>query len=345
MLIKPLKVLIVAPHWVGDAVMSLGLLQQLIDTHPKCELSVLCNKTVAAVYQSSPAVKDVIEAPFAHGHLQLGLRWRIGMLLRKHHFDVAYVLPNSFKTALIPFFARIPVRIAYGGQGRSALLTRALPKPNKHHKPPMLDWYGKLCNEWHNSTKLPTLRVEPDRINAIGQRWCVVGKYLAVAPGAEYGSAKRWPPQYFAQVIESILTKKLLGITDVVLLGGPKDVHAAQQLHAALNADHQPHVHILVAQTSLDDAIACVAGATLVLTNDSGLMHVAAALNKPLHAIFGSSDPQHTPPLTTHAVVHYLGLECSPCFARECPLGHTRCLNDLKPETIVQHLEAANRQS
>lgn len=341
---QALRVLVIAPHWVGDAVMSLGLLQRLCEINPRLELSVLCSNVVAAVYRSSPVVRDVLEAPFAHGQLQLGLRWQLGQQLHALGFSIAYVLPNSFKTALIPFFARIPVRIGYGGEARWALLTKAFPKPNKNNKPPMLDWYGRLCDAWKSPASLPELQVVDARITAFREHWGLSGNYLAVAPGAEYGSAKRWPPRYFAEVIEAVLKRNLRGISEVTLLGGPKDLEAANQVRAALSAAYQARVHVLVAQTSLDEAIACVAGASLVLTNDSGLMHVAAALNIPLHAVFGSSDPTHTPPLSARAVVHYLRLECSPCFARECPLGHTRCLNDLKPATIVQRLEGADCQ-
>jgi heptosyltransferase-2 len=341
---QALRVLVIAPHWVGDAVMSLGLLQRLCEINPRLELSVLCSTVVAAVYRSSPLINEVLEAPFAHGQFQWVLRWQLARRLSKHCFDVAYILPNSFKTALTPFLANIPVRIGYGGEGRWALLTKALPKPNKNNKPPMLDWYGRLCDEWVSASSLPVLKVADSRIQSFRQRWGLTGKYLAVAPGAEYGPAKRWPSRYFAGVIEAILKRNVRGITEVVLLGGAKDLDAAQQVRGALSAEWQSSVHILVAQTSLDEAIACIAGTELVLTNDSGLMHVAAALNKPLHAVFGSSDPTHTPPLSKYAVVHYLGLECSPCFARECPLGHTRCLNDLTPETILQRLEGADSQ-
>lgn len=337
------RILVVAPHWVGDAVMTLGLLQGLKardSGRGEPVLSVLCSKGVAAVYRASPVVSEVIEAPFAHGGLQWTLRRQLAMQLRQRQFpfNTAYILPNSFKTALIPWWARIPRRVGYSAEGRGALLTEGLPKPDKANKPAMLDWYGALAGLPTGRVDRPVLRARADLPAQVRQPDGQAYPYLTVAPGAEYGPAKRWPQAHFASVVADYLAGD--PARRAFLLGGPKDIEVCQSILAALPAGVAGRASSLAGQTSLDEAIAVIAAAQAMLTNDSGLMHVAAALSVPQQAVFGSSDPRHTPPLSDQADIHWLHLPCSPCFKRECPMGHTDCLIKLDPQRVAANLQA-----
>ncbi|HEX4918523.1 MAG TPA: lipopolysaccharide heptosyltransferase II [Limnobacter sp.] len=337
-----MKILLVAPNWIGDAVMSLSLVQALhkeqaaaYPLHP-CEIHVLAPHATAPVYQFTPLVRAVQVEPFAHGKLQWGLRKRVGLALRSHGFDRAIVLPNSFKSALVPKFAGIPERVGYSGELRQLLLTTALSKPVKTNKPPMIEWYGRLGGFETAKLENPVLHVEPGLLRQACNEFGLQPGFLALAPGAEFGPAKRWPAEHFAAVAEHFLLAHPK--RQVVLFGGPKDQDFCGQILAHLPVDHQSRVMQLAGQTSLAQAIALLSGASQLLTNDSGLMHVGAALGVQVHAVFGSSSPHHTPPLNPSAKVYYLGLPCSPCFQRECPLGHTDCLNKLHPEMVIKQL-------
>lgn len=343
-----MKVLIVAPNWIGDAVMSLSLIQALhqdntlrsADGRP-CEIHVLAPPVTAPVYQFSHAVRAVQVEPFSHGKLQWGLRRQVGASLAGRGFDMAVVLPNSLKSALVPWFAGIPKRVGYSGELRTAVLTHALPKPSKKAKPPMIEWYGQLGAYSGELLEFPVLNVEAGMGTAACTEFGLLPGFLALAPGAEFGPAKRWPAEHFAAVaIEFLLLNPL---QQVVLFGGPKDTAFCAEILSLLPVDLQSRAESLAGKTSLAQAMALMSAASQLLTNDSGLMHVAAALNVQVHAVFGSSSPHHTPPLSNKAKVYYLQLECSPCFQRECPLGHTDCLKKLDPKMVSDQLVPASQ--
>ncbi|WP_334120658.1 lipopolysaccharide heptosyltransferase II [Limnobacter sp.] len=343
-----MKILIVAPNWIGDAVMSLSLIQALhqdstlcgADGKP-CEIHVLAPPVTAPVYQFSDAVRAVQVEPFAHGKLQWGLRRQVGALLAERAFDTALVLPNSLKSALVPWFARIPKRVGYSGELRTAVLTHTLPKPDKKAKPPMIQWYGNLGGFDAAALQNPMLNVAAGLRQAACAEFQLPPGFLALAPGAEFGPAKRWPASHFAHVATEFLIQN--PIQNVVLFGGPKDQAFCGEIVSLLSLDLQPRAQSLAGKTSLAQAVALMSAANQLVTNDSGLMHVAAALNVQVHAVFGSSSPHHTPPLNAKAKVYYLNLECSPCFQRECPLGHTDCLKKLDPKMVVDQLGPASQ--
>jgi heptosyltransferase II len=257
-------------------------------------------------------VDHVIAAPFRHGPLQLGARWRLGRELKGRGYDKAIVLPNTWKSGLVPFLARIPQRVGYVGEMRYGLLNSRLQKTNA----PMPLHYARLAGGPDGELSRPHLEVTPAEVAEARRRFGIAERYAVFCPGAEYGPAKRWP--YFKDLAEQLAMP-------AVLLGSAKDKEAA----AAIRGKN------LVGQTTLDEAIRIIAGAALVVSNDSGLMHVAAALGRPQVALFGSSSPEHTPPASPSARVLWLHLECSPCFARECPLGHFRCMKDLSVERVL----------
>ncbi|WP_370262547.1 lipopolysaccharide heptosyltransferase II [Limnobacter sp.] len=340
-----MKILLVAPNWIRDAVMSLSLVQALAHKYTDSvsgqtpDIHVLAPHATAPVYQFTPHVRAVQVEPFAHGKLQWGLRKRVGKALSGHGFDLAVVLPNSLKSALVPWFAGIAQRVGYDGELRRLVLTQALPKPSKTNKPPMVEWYGQLGGFGGDQLQNPVLRVEPGLQRQAFHEFSVSAGFLGLAPGAEFGPAKRWPAAHFAAVADHYLLCN--PGQQVVLFGGPKDREFSDQIVSLLPQAVRSRALVLAGQTTLAQAIALMSGAGQLVTNDSGLMHVAAALGVQVHAVFGSSSPKHTPPLHPQAKVYYLSLPCSPCFQRECPLGHTDCLNKLKPEMVISQLVRA----
>jgi heptosyltransferase-2 len=316
--------LVIAPQWIGDAVMTEPLLRRL---HARGErLTVGALPWVAPVYRAMPQVDAVIEFPFRHGGLQLKARRSLARDLRGR-FDTAYVLPNSLKSALLPFLARIPRRVGYLGEARLGLLTQRLKNPKP--RPPMVAFYSALSGEFGFDQDRPRLALPSAQVEQVLQQHGLPrGGYVVIAPGAEYGPAKRWP--HFGGLAQ-LLDRP------AVLLGSAKE-HA---LCEAIRAQAPERCRNLAGRTSLEEAFALIAGAGHVVSNDSGLMHVAAAFGVPQVALFGSSSPLHTPPLNDAARVvwlkqdpDYLPPDCAPCFQRDCPLGHLRCLNDVTPERV-----------
>ncbi len=322
-----IRSLVIAPQWIGDAVMTEPLMRRLAARGEHLTVGAL--PWVAPVYRAMPQVAEVIEFPFAHGGLQFKARRSIAKRI-EGQFDTAYVLPNSLKSALLPFLASIPKRVGYLGEARIGLLTHRLKNPK--NKPPMVAFYSALSGEAGLETDRPQLHVNGADINqTLAELGLIRGAYTVFAPGSEYGPAKRWPAAHYAA-----LANQLDG--PVVLLGSGKEADLCAEI-----ADKAKNCLNLAGKTTLAQAIRVQAASQLIVTNDSGLMHVAAALGVRQVAIFGSSSPLHTPPLSDKAVVIWLKsdsayqppLDCAPCFERECPLGHTRCLNDITPEQVA----------
>ena len=313
------RILVVAPNWIGDLLMAQPLLARLREKRPEAPIDVLAPEWVAPVARRMPEVSEVIAAPFRHGALHLGSRWRLGRGLRGR-YDQAIVLPNTWKSALVPFFAGIGQRSGYVGESRYGLLNVLYRK----HDSPMNLHYARLAeppgSEPAGKLPDPRLEVSAEEISSLKGKFNLPARYGVLAPGAEYGPAKRWP--YFADLSKKMSMEK-------AILGAAGDAPAARDLQGTN----------LVGRTSLDEAIVLIAGAALVVSNDSGLMHVAAALARPQVALFGSSSPEHTPPRSAAARVLWLRLECSPCFARECPLGHFRCMRDISVQQVLSELE------
>jgi heptosyltransferase II len=326
--------LVIAPQWIGDAVMTEPLLRRLRARGER--LAVGAVPWVAPVYRAMPQVDEVIEFPFQHGGLQFKARRSIARQV-EGRFDTAYVLPDSLKSALLPFLASIPKRVGYLGEARVGLLTHRLKNPKD--KPPMVAFYSALSGDKEGlETDRPRLALPAAQVDqALARLGFRAGDYYAFAPGAEYGPAKRWPVIHFAELARSL-------DAPAVLLGSGKEAALCAEIAGAAGPGRCVD---LAGKTSLADAFALIAAARSVISNDSGLMHVAAAFGVPQVAIFGSSSPRHTPPLNDSARVIWLKddpayrppLDCSPCFQRECPLGHTRCLVDIVPERV---LAAAN---
>jgi heptosyltransferase II len=317
------RLLVVAPNWIGDALMAQPLLAKLRAGNSAARVEVLAPPWVAPVLRRMPEVDKVLEADLRHGELQLGDRWRLGRMLKERGYGAAYVLPNTMKSALAPSFARIPLRVGYLGESRVGLLNRI--HKAKSSDEPMPLHYARLAEEPGNEPDLPlpipSLLFQKEKVKATADRFGIAGRYTVFCPGAEYGPAKRWP--YFNE-----LSAKLG--SQVVVLGSPGDLKDNRDIPGKN----------LIGKTTLDEAIDLIAGAAAVVSNDSGLMHIAAATGRPLVALFGSSSPEHTPPQSPAARVLWLKIECSPCFERVCPLGHFRCMKDMTAERVLAELKA-----
>ena len=341
-------ILIIAPNWIGDAVMTQPLLASIKALYPESKIDVLASTWVAPIYRACSEVNEVIEAKFEHKQLQWALRKKLAKQIEKQKYQACFVLPNSFKSALIPWLANIPLRIGYRGEMRFGLINVALDNPSKINRPPMVEHYLALStlliddeqtqnHKSNNNDVTPYLNVSTSVRQSIQsklQSANIHGSIYVMCPGAEYGPSKRWPTEHFA-----VLAKELIEANpsnQIILIGSQGDRHLADEITA--QANQNPNVYNWCGSTSLDEAIALIGMSKAVISNDSGLMHIAAALKVPQVAIFGSSDPAHTPPLSDRAKVIWLDLPCSPCHKRECPLGHLKCLKDILPQQVLATL-------
>lgn len=330
------RILIVAPNWIGDTLLAQPLFARLQQRLPGVMLDALAPAWTAPVLERMPEISRVIETDFAHGPLRLRDRWRLGRSLRSEHYDQAVVLPNTFKSALIPFFADIPLRVGFVGESRYGLLN-IVHKLDETRLPLMADRYAQLAEKPGDPVppRAAVPRLAVDQANVLitlARLGLDRNKPVAVfCPGAEYGPAKRWPARHFAELARRLASRQVT----VWLIGSDKDREVAEDISrlsegAALN---------LCGRTDLASAIDLMSLADWVVSNDSGLMHVAAAMGRPLVALYGSSSAEHTPPLSRPPelarIVKLDGLDCSPCFQRACPLGHFRCMNELTPKRVL----------
>ncbi len=326
------KILIIGASWVGDAVLSQSLLAALKAHDHGCTIDVLAPPWTRGVLERMPEIDHIIDNPFGHGQLQLLARHALGKQLRQARYQQAIILPNSFKSALIPWFARIPLRTGYVGEMRPLLMndTRVL---DSSALPLMVERFAALALPKGAALQRPlaaprlTVELEQQAATLLRFKLTLEQPVAVLCPGAEFGPAKRWPVRHFVTAGRQLIEQGY----QVWLLGSKKDQPIAAQIARELAGP----VHNLCGTTDLGQAVDLMAAAERVISNDSGLMHVAAALDRPLVAVFGSSSPEFTPPLSTRAQVIRLGLHCSPCFKRECPLGHLKCLEDLTPERVM----------
>ena len=327
------RILIVAPNWVGDSILSEPLVALLRDPSENPVVDILAPPWCAPVYARMRGIRRIIESPFGHGKLDLGGRRRLAQELRKEHYTHSFILPNSWKSALVPFLARIPKRVGYKGESRWGLLTDAR-RLDRKAQPRLVDRFAALALPRGGLVPMPPSPVlVPDVANRAAAMRALRLKtdrpVVILCPGAEYGPAKRWPPNQFAELAALFLHDGL----QVWIVGSPNDRMAADAVLNSLG-DNMHKVRDLTARTDLGTAIDILSSASLVVSNDSGLMHAAAAVGAPLVALFGSSSPAYTPPLSPLAQVAKTDIACSPCFERESPLGHFKCMRELKPSIV-----------
>ena len=335
----PRKILIIGPAWVGDMVLAQSLFKTLKTNRPESIIDVAAPEWTLPLLERMPEVSGKIALPFKHGELAFWQRIKFGKSLKNTGYSQAIILTNSFKSALLPWAADIPKRTSFLGEMRYGLINdiRPLDKVKLKKTVERFVFLG-LDNNQNLPETLPNPLLITNKNNVLAslKRLGLAephSKILGLCPGAEYGEAKRWPAEYYAEVANEVLKKGW----QVWLFGSDKDVPVTTKI----NQLTQNKCLDLGGKTKLGEAIDLMALCNTVVSNDSGLMHIAAALNKKLIAIFGSSDPAHTPPMSPNAVIEYLALDCSPCFKRECPLkgdAHLRCLNDVKPQPIVKKI-------
>ena len=339
-----MKILVIGPSWVGDMMMSQSLYRTLKLAHPDAQIDVMAPAWCRPLLDRMPEVNRALSMPLGHGALELGERRRLGISLRKEQYQRAYVLPNSFKSALVPFFARIPQRTGWRGEMRYGLLNdvRVL---DKAAFPLMVQRYAalaydapriKTAADLPQPILWPKLQVSEAEIAAVNASFNVdnARPLIGFCPGAEFGPAKRWPHYHYAALAEKLTHEG----NQVVLFGSAKDHPAGEQIRLALSESAQPFCLNLAGKTSLDQAVVMISACHAVVSNDSGLMHVAAALDKPLVALYGPSSPDFTPPLSHQAKVIRLITGYHKVRKGDAEEGYHQSLIDIQPEQVYQEL-------
>ena len=339
-----MKILVIGPSWVGDMMMSQSLYRTLKAAHPEAQIDVMAPAWCRPLLDRMPEVHQALAMPLGHGALELGERRRLGVSLRKENYQRAYVLPNSFKSALVPFFARIPQRTGWRGEMRYGLLNdlRVL---DKSAFPLMVQRYAALgydaqqilaASDLPQPILWPKLQVTDAEVVAVKMSFSVdnVRPLIGFCPGAEFGPAKRWPHYHYAALAEKLIAEG----NQVVLFGSAKDHPAGEQIRLSLPENAQSYCLNLAGKTTLDQAVVMIAACQAVVSNDSGLMHVAAALDKPLVALYGPSSPDFTPPLSEQAKVIRLITGYHKVRKGDAEEGYHQSLIDIQPEQVYQEL-------
>lgn len=340
----PQKILIIGPSWVGDMIMAQSLFILLKRTRRDCHITVLAPAWTEPLLARMPEVDESLVLPFDHGDLKLGERRRFGKSLADKGFTHAIVLPNSFKSALIPRFAGIKERIGWRGEARGLLLNDCR-RLDKTKYPRMVERFAALGLS--AKSRLPERVPDPNLLVTRPMVDKVLAKFgiettgdwparlLAICPGAEFGSSKQWPASHFIM----LCTRLFADGWRVVIMGSAGDAAIAQEIYEGveqkLGRSLTDRCFNLAGKTTLAEAIDIMAACALAVSNDSGLMHVAAALNLPVVALYGSTSPEFTPPLAPMAKILTTPIECRPCFDRECRFGHKRCMTDIEPARVL----------
>jgi len=332
------KYLIIGPSWVGDMVMAQSLFIDIKLREPDALIDVLAPAWTSALVNRMPQIRQLIETSFEHGKLSLLTRYEIAKSLRENDYTNAIILPNSIKSALVPLIAKIPVRTGFVGEHRWGLVND-IRRLNKTELPMTVQRFIALGQANKNSVRTvdsipaPKLEIDQAGVAKVQDEFALISKtsVLVLCPGAEFGSSKQWPIEYYAALADHYLANNW----QVWLLGSENDLPICQKI-SQINGNK---CRVLAGKTSLPQVIDLLSLANLVVSNDSGLMHIAAALQIPLVAVYGSTDPSHTPPLSKNHAIAKLDLECSPCFKRTCPLDHHNCMQQLQVDQIIQLVE------
>jgi len=329
------KILIIGPSWIGDMVMAQSLFIALKADNPTVVIDVLALAWTKPLLDRMPEVNQAIKMPISHGVFGWGMRKKLGRELRQQNYDQAIVLPNSWKSALIPWFAKIPLRTGWRGEMRYGLLNDIRILDNLA-LPMMVQRYVSLAypsSQAHATPSYPVpLMVAKKSISTLVPNLESNQKRLVFCPGAEFGPAKQWPAKSYAEVASQLLGQGW----QVLILGSKADKKIAAEITSKIPSQFKDRAFNLCGETELQEAIDLLATATTVVSNDSGLMHIAAALHAPLIAIYGPTSPSFTPPLAENAHIVQLNVDCGPCFQRTCLENHHRCMQDINSQRIIE---------
>ncbi|WP_164684222.1 lipopolysaccharide heptosyltransferase II [Vibrio maerlii] len=341
-----MKILIIGPSWVGDMVMSQSLYTTLKQQYPEATIDVIAPNWCKPILQRMPEIKQAIDMPIGHGELNLKVRRKLGIELRCKGYDKAYILPNSAKSALIPWFANIPKRVGWKGEMRYGLINDL--RTNKKAFQYMVERYVALAypeQEMVNSESLgglhtlprPCLTIDKTVQQATLRKFnlSIDSKVLGLCPGAEFGPAKKWPETHYAEVATAMSKVN----KQVWLFGSQKDLETCNNIRALAPAELRHNIHVLAGKTSLIEAVDLLGACQTVVANDSGLMHVAAAVGCNVVAVYGSTSPKYTPPLANKVEIVHTEIDCRPCFKRECEFKHLKCLTELSAMVVLERIQ------
>ena len=336
------KILIVGPSWVGDMVMAQALFITLKQQQPDCSIDVLAPNWSLPILERMPEVRKGIAMPVGHGKLNFGVRLQLAKNLQSECYDQSIVLPNSLKSALVPWLAKIPERTGWRGEMRYGLLNdiRLL---KKSAYPLMVQRFIALAHQpfapLPDKLPKPSLVIDLSGVDRLLQRYGFNQQpFIALCPGAEFGPAKRWPENHYATVAQAFIDRGW----QVALFGSSNDITVTESIIALLAEQQQSACINLAGKTELAEAVDILSAASAVVSNDSGLMHIAAALARPMVVVYGSTSPDFTPPLSDNVAVEKRAVACGPCFQRECSLSKDKmkCLTTLSPQSVISALTA-----
>lgn len=341
-----MKILVIGPSWIGDMMLSQSLYRTLLHEYPYAKIDVIAPAWSFPLLMSMPEVNKAILMPMSHGDLFVRKRWHIGSSLRTKQYDRAYVLPNSFKSALVPFFADVPQRTGWRGEMRYGLLNdmRML---NKAAFPLMIQRYVVLAydkrvvqcaNDLPHPLLLPKLHIQEEEITKITTMFNLSGArpIIGFCPGAEFGLIKCWPHYHYAKLAQRLIERGY----KIALFGSENDYIISEKICTSLQIDAVDHCMNFSGKTKLNQVISLISSCEAIVSNDSGLMHIAAALNKPVVALYGPSSPDFTPPLSNKAkVIRVISGDCKVPKGMGNQVYH-KSLIDIPPKQVLEALTA-----
>ena len=323
------KLLIIPQNWLGDIVMSQTLLKKIKSNNPKTSIDILVNSSLKNLVERMPEINKVIILDCSHRELGLFKRLRLAKEIKKSSYDRSIVLSRSLKSSLIPYFAKIPIRTGELGELRY-LLINDLKEFSKESRRKTASRYISMYSD--NNEKLsenyyPSLDSNSENIKNLSEKYDLKKdkKVIIFAPGAAFGPSKMWPVNKFRE-----LGKKLNNDFKILILGSNNEKSIGNDIVTNKNMVN------LCGKTSIADAVDLMHISKFCVSNDSGLMHLAAATNTKSISIYGSTSPDFTPPLTKNKDIHYKGMSCSPCFEKKCKYGHYNCLVDIHSDDVFK---------
>jgi heptosyltransferase II len=341
-LIRPANILVRVPNWLGDTVMAAPAVSAVRKIFPRVRLTILAREIFAPFWRDFPGVDQVLSLGAEHRGV-FGF-FKKAAEIKKHRFDTALILPVSFSSAFLPFLAGIPVRIGWSGEARDLFLTHLIDRPNERKKHLVLEYIDLVQQAFGKTLVKETVRLSAPRLSgALKESAKFFGKsspnkrWIALAPGATYGLSKRWPLANWMDLVKLLLAEKK---ESLLILGGKEETEYLEPLVQSIPQAQKHSVISLVGRTTPLQLAAVLKQCRLLITNDTGPMHLAAAVGTPTVALFGSSSPAWTGPFGKGHQVIYKNVECSPCFQKICPIGY-ECLTGISVDAVIKAVQKA----